>query len=100
LPGSRLSAHSEFVTTPARTLRYVVEQEGWFTDLDTQLAFRIPAAPWDRIVVRLDRGSIRVTDATAAHLVASRRLALDVHTGAGAVRLQTAAAKSGLLRLP
>lgn len=87
LPGSRLSARSEFVAEPA-TLRYVVEQEGWFTDLDAQLSIHIPAARWERIVVRLDHGNIKVTDLTAARLVASEKLPLDLRTKKGLVRVE------------
>src|SRR5207302_6917996 len=67
LPASRLGSGSHYEPSPVPTLRYAVEQQGWFTDLDANLSVRLPAAGLERIVVRLGRGSVKVTDATREH---------------------------------
>jgi hypothetical protein len=46
----------------------------------------VPAGELERIVVRLGRGNIRVTDATREGVVRRGRLRLDLQTAAGQVR--------------
>jgi membrane-associated PAP2 superfamily phosphatase len=86
LPGSRLDARVGFDLAPVPTLRYGIEQRGWFTDLDGAVTVRVPAGELERIVVRLGRGNIRVTDATREGVVRRGRLRLDLRTAAGQVR--------------
>jgi membrane-associated PAP2 superfamily phosphatase len=86
LPGSRLGARVGFDLAPVPTLRYGIEQHGWFTDLDGAVTVRVPAGELERIVVRLGRGNIRVTDATREGVVRRGRLRLDLRTAAGQVR--------------
>jgi membrane-associated PAP2 superfamily phosphatase len=90
LPTSRLEARSEFRAEPVSTLRYVIEQHGWFTDLDAGVAVRLPAAQFERIVVRLERGNVKVVDATQARVVQSARVQLDLRTDLGSVRITEA----------
>ena len=87
LPTSHLNAYSRFTSQPVPTLHYGIEQQGWFTDLDGLLTIRVPVARLTRIFVHLNRGNIKVTDATAAGVVESRRLHLDLETAAGRVRI-------------
>ena len=78
LPTSRLGTGSHFEPSPVPTLRYAIEQRGWFTDLDASVSVRVPAAGLEHVVVRLGRGSVKVTDATREHLVANGTLKLDL----------------------
>jgi len=87
LPGSRLVAGARFVRSPIPTLRYAIEQHGWFTDLDARMSLRIPAAGLERIAVRVGKGDIFVFDRTKAHAVLSGKLRLDLQTGAGKTRV-------------
>jgi lipid A 4'-phosphatase len=86
LPGSRLEARSGLVLKPVPTLRYRIEQHGWFTDLDGIVRARVPAGGLERIAVHLDRGNIRVTDATREGVVRTGRIKLDLRTAAGRAR--------------
>jgi hypothetical protein len=87
LPGSRLEMRSEFSAEPRPTLRYVIEQHGWFTDLDASLSVRLPLAELERIVVRLQHGHVKLTDVTAAKVVKTGRIQLDVRTERGSLRI-------------
>jgi len=87
LPTSHLAAGAHYEPAPVPTLRYAIEQQGWFTDLDASLQVRLPAAGLQQVVVRLERGNIKVTDATRAKVVAS-----------GAVKLDLRIASSDLLK--
>lgn len=86
LPGSRLEARSSLTYQPLPTLRYRIEQHGWFTDLDGIVRARVPAGELQRIAVHLERGNIRVTDATREGVVRSGRIKLDLKTAAGRVQ--------------
>jgi membrane-associated PAP2 superfamily phosphatase len=86
LPTSRLSAHSVFSTEPVPTLSFRIVQRGWFTDLNSNVAIQLPASGLKRLIVRLDRGNIRVTDATATVVTRTGRLALDLQTRNGIVQ--------------
>ncbi|MGH8143138.1 MAG: hypothetical protein ACREU2_11560 [Steroidobacteraceae bacterium] len=86
LPTSELSAHALLEPKPVPTLEYRILQRGWFTDLNSNIAVRLPADGFRRLIVHLDRGDIRVTDATRASVVHSGRLALELQTRAGVVQ--------------
>lgn len=64
MPNSVLATHVDFQSEPTPTLRYRVEQSGWFTDLDARLSVHLPAGELQRIVVRVERGDVKVTDST------------------------------------
>jgi lipid A 4'-phosphatase len=85
LPTSQLSAHSVFLSAPVPTLLYEIVQRGWFTDLNSSLAVRLPADGLQRLVVALGRGNIRITDLTQARL-SEGRLQLDLKTGRGVIQ--------------
>ena len=78
LPTSRLAAGARYEAAPVPTLRYAIEQHGWFTDLDASVKVRLPAAGLQQVVVQLARGNVKVTDATRAQLVASGAVRLDL----------------------
>lgn len=78
LPTSRLGTVSHYEPSPVPTLRYAIEQQGWFTDLDASLTVRLPAAALQHVVVQVDRGNVKVTDATRAHVVASGAVKFDL----------------------
>ncbi len=86
LPMSRLEAHSDLTLKPVPALRYRIEQHGWFTDLDGVVRARVPAGELQRIAVHVERGNIRVTDATREGVVRSGRMRLDLRTAAGRVQ--------------
>jgi lipid A 4'-phosphatase len=86
LPTSRLEARSGFTLEPVPTLRYRIEQHGWFTDLDGIVRVRVPAGELQRIAVHLERGNIRVTDATREGVVRTGRIKLDLRTASGRAR--------------
>ncbi len=93
LPTSRLGTATHYEPSPVPTLRYAVEQQGWFTDLDASLTVRLPAAGLQHIVVRLGRGHVKVTDATRAQLVASGAVKLDLRTASSDQPRSRAAAR-------
>ncbi|MFL6232295.1 MAG: phosphatase PAP2 family protein, partial [Thermoanaerobaculia bacterium] len=86
LPGSRLEARSGLSLQPVTTLRYRIEQHGWLTDLDGAVRARVPAGELQRIAVHLERGNIRVTDATREGVVRMGRIKLDLRTASGRVQ--------------
>ena len=94
LPTSRLDTRVELGLEPVPTLRYRIEQHGWFTDLDGAATIRVPAGRLERIAVRLERGNIRVTDATREGVVRTGRLRLDLRTAAGHVQSRRIADRS------
>ena len=88
LPGSRLTTRVRFDAEPVPTLAYRIEQRGWFTDLDGSALIRLPAGKLEKVIVRIARGNITVTDATRAGVLKSGTLHLELQTKAG--RVQTA----------
>ncbi|MFI5167377.1 MAG: phosphatase PAP2 family protein [Thermoanaerobaculales bacterium] len=92
LPTSRMETHVAFDAEPVPTLRYHIEQRGWFTDLSGSLMIRLPAGRLERLIVRIARGNIKVTDLTGAGIVRSGTLQLDLRTKSG--RVQTASVHS------
>ncbi|HEY1874051.1 MAG TPA: phosphatase PAP2 family protein [Steroidobacteraceae bacterium] len=86
LPGSRLAAQVEVLSSPHPVLRYRIESRGWLTDVDGVATLRIPAAAFDRVSVSLDRGNIRVSDLTRSRVVATGRVSLDLHTARGHIQ--------------
>jgi lipid A 4'-phosphatase len=86
LPASRLDATTQFRAEPVPTLIYRIEQRGWMTDLDASATIRVPPGELQLVVVRLQRGNIRVADTTRDCVVNSGTIRLDLHTAAGHVQ--------------
>lgn len=86
LPLGRLGAHVELIQGPAPRLLVRIEQRGLFTDLDGFVSLRVPASGLEQVVVRLQRGDIRVTDETRAGVATSGALRFDLKTGAGHIQ--------------
>ena len=86
LPNSRLRGSVAFETEPEPTLRYRIEQTGWFTDLNGAATVMLPAAGLQRVVVRLERGNIRVRDETRNGVVRRGVVQLDLMTADGHVQ--------------
>ena len=87
LPTSHLGARLEVVSQPAPAIRYRIETRGWLTDVDGAVTLRIPAAAFQRVIVDVQRGNIRVADATRAGAVREKRVQLELHTARGRVQL-------------
>ena len=87
LPGAHLSARIGTVAEPQPVLRYAIEERGWLTDVDGFVRLTVPASAFERVRVRVVRGTIRVVDTTRAGVVRARTLQLELHTGAGTVRV-------------
>jgi lipid A 4'-phosphatase len=85
LPTSRLGASTHFVAEPVPTLHYRIDQRGPFTDLDGSASIRVPLGGLKRIVVRLQKGNVKLTDETLEGVVASGQLRLDLQTKSGRV---------------
>ena len=85
-PTSRLDASAEFQADPVPTLSYRIEERGWIVDLDASAIIRVPPGDFQRIVIRLKRGNIRVADTTKSRVVYYGRLKLDLRTEAGHVQ--------------
>lgn len=88
LPTSRMSAGATFEPAPLPKLRYVVEQSGWFTDLDANMSVHLPLSRFQRIVVRVGRGNVTLKDLTQNRAVENGGLQLDLKTDAGKVRIE------------
>jgi hypothetical protein len=86
LPMSKLEGSLAFELEPQPTLRYRIDQTGWFTDLDGAAIVLLPAAGLQRIVVRLGHGDIRVRDETGRDVVRRRIVQLDLMTADGHVQ--------------
>ena len=86
LPGSRLAAQVEVVSQPRPALRYRIESRGWLTDVDGMVTVRVPAAAFDRVVVSVHRGNIRVSDLTRSHVLADGSLHLELRAAQGHVQ--------------
>lgn len=89
MPGSRLDTRTEFYVNPVPTLIYRIEEQGWITDLNASARIRVPPGTLKRIVVELQRGSIRVTDKTGGRIVQQGRIKLDLRTQSGHVQIST-----------
>ena len=87
LPMSHLGARLELVSQPLPALRYRIEARGWLTDVDGAVTLRVPAAAFQRVIVDVKRGNIRVTDTTRVGVVREKRLQLELHTARGHVQL-------------
>jgi lipid A 4'-phosphatase len=83
LPRSRLAAQVEVLPQPQPALRYRIESRGWLTDVDGVATLRVPAAAFDRVIVVLGRGNIRVSDLTRSRVVATGRARLELRTARG-----------------
>jgi lipid A 4'-phosphatase len=86
LPGSRLAANFEWTSRPQPALRYRIESRGWLTDVDGMATVRVPAAAFDRVVVDLQQGNIRVSDLTRSHVVATGQIHLELRTPRGHIQ--------------
>ncbi len=86
LPGSRLTAKLEQVSQPQPALRYRIEARGWLTDVDGAATVRVPAGAFDRVIVKLRRGNIHLSDLTRAGVAASGRLRLELRTDHGHIQ--------------
>ena len=86
LPDARLDAHSEPLSAPLAGIRYRIETRGWVTDADALVRVRVPAGAFQRVLVRIRRGDIRVIDATDRAVVRSHRVQLQLHTDHGRIR--------------
>jgi len=86
LPTSRLQASVDVEADPEPTLRYRIEQTGWFTDLDGAATVLLPGSYFQRIVVRLGHGNIRIRDETRSAMVSSGVVRLDLTTAHGHVQ--------------
>jgi lipid A 4'-phosphatase len=85
LPTSTLASGFHFDRDTA-TLEYRIEQRGWFTDLSGEALIRLPLGDFRRIVVRLDRGNIKVTDLTRLGAVRRGLVRLSLATKTGYVQ--------------
>jgi membrane-associated PAP2 superfamily phosphatase len=86
LPGSHLEARAEIISQPRPILRYRIESRGWLTDVDGVATVRVLAAAFDRVVVSVHRGNIRVSDLTRSHVVAGGSVHLELHTAHGHIQ--------------
>jgi len=86
LPMSKLQGSLAFELKPQPTLRYQIEQTGWFTDLDGAAIVLLPTVGLQRVVVRLGHGDIRVRDETGRDVVRRRIVQLDLMTADGHVQ--------------
>jgi hypothetical protein len=87
LPTSRLAARFEVVSQPPSRLRYRIETQGWLTDVDGVAILRVPATAFERVIVDVQRGNIRITDTTRSGVVREKRVQLELHTGRGQVQI-------------
>jgi lipid A 4'-phosphatase len=85
LPWSRLGTRLEFVSEPPARLRYRIEARGWLTDVDGAATLRVPAAAFERVIVRVGRGNIRVADRTRARGASAGAVALELHADRGRI---------------
>ena len=86
LPGSRLAAHLEAMSQPHPALQYRIESHGWLTDVDGSATVRVPAAAFDRVIVSVGRGNIRVDDLTRSRVVATGGIRLELRTARGHIQ--------------
>jgi membrane-associated PAP2 superfamily phosphatase len=86
LPGSRLAAHVELISQPRAAVRYRIESRGWLTDVDGMATLRVPAAAFDRVIVSVGRGNLRVSDLTGSRVVATGRVQLDLRAARGHIQ--------------
>jgi lipid A 4'-phosphatase len=90
LPTSRLAARLEVVSQPLpRRLRYRIETQGWLTDLDGFAKLSVPASAFERVIVDVQRGDIRVSDTTRIGVLREKRVQLKLHTGRGEVQVSS-----------
>ena len=85
-PHSRLAAHLDLIPRPRPALRYRIESRGWLTDVDGLATVRVPAAAFDRVIVAVQRGNIRVSDLTRSQAVAAGSIQLELRTARGHIQ--------------
>ncbi len=86
LPTNKIRAGWEFLERPLPTLRYRIDQKGWFTDIDGVARIRLPVQNLQRINVRVGRGNIHLIDATGEGPSAPPLPSLTLRTGDGIVK--------------
>jgi hypothetical protein len=64
LPTTPLHARPIFNAAPVPTLGCALEQNGWFIAFDGAVSIQMTAETLQRVMVRLEHGTIKVTDAT------------------------------------
>ena len=89
-PGSRLTIEPRFEQAVVPTLRYVIEQKGWFTDLDARVSIRLPVADIRRITIHVAHGNVTLKDRTQNRVVSAGQVQLDLHSATGKVQLDLA----------
>lgn len=57
----------------------------WLTDVDGTATLRVPAAAFERVIVRVGRGNIRVADRTRARGASAGAVALELHADRGRI---------------
>src|SRR5205823_11669152 len=72
------------------TLRYLIEQKGWFTDLDARVSIRLPVADIRRITIHVEHGNVTLKDRTQNRVVSAGQVQLDLHSATGKVQLDLA----------
>ena len=87
LPTSRLAARLEAVSQPLPALRFRIETRGWLTYVDGVATLRVPATAFQRVIVDVQRGNIRVTDMTRTGVIREKQVQLELHTARGYVQL-------------
>jgi lipid A 4'-phosphatase len=85
-PTSRLDARLEILTQPVRALHYRIETRGWLTDVDGLATLFVPATAFDRVIVSVGRGNIRLSDTTRVQVLRAKRLQVQLHTDHGSVQ--------------
>ena len=90
LPGSRLTIEPRFEQAVVPTLRYVIEQKGWFTDLDARVSIRLPVADIRRITIHVQHGNVTFKDRTQNRVASAGQVQLDLHSATGKVQLDLA----------
>lgn len=90
-PGSRLETSVVLRAQPTPTVSFRIEERGWITDLSAWATLTVPSSGLQRIVVRLQKGNIHVTDETQSQVVRNGILRLDLHTDSGRVQKTGAA---------
>jgi len=85
LPGSHLTAHLDLPSQSPPRLRYRIEERGWLTDVDGTATLRVPGTAFQRVIVVVGRGNIRLTDTTQARVVAAKTVQVELHTGRGRI---------------
>jgi membrane-associated PAP2 superfamily phosphatase len=85
-PGSLLEPSMEFHALPIPAASFRIKERGWITDLSAWATLMVSSSELQRIVVRLQKGNIQITDETRARVICNGTVQLDLHTDSGTVR--------------